>query len=347
MHGQDAGRPRRVATLGAKGGGHLRGDRRPRRAPADQERRDERARPAALAPVPGDVVRLTLHVGGLLVDGPGPAPARIRLVRSDDLWTSAAVELDAEGAFVATIDLLPRRPNVFRIAPLSRTLGVALADDTVRVYFGRGAPLPARRTFLYHTVESVAARCGARRARSRALRGDDQGQDGRPRRRLGRPGRAHRGERRRGSPERTWRARRRPKARTAPSGRARRTGETCSSGATKGPGWRACATAAGGSGSRSCLRGRQATRKLVSTKTRFKQRRSRGGSSRRRRERSPRRRRRAAPARLPSPWGRRPSSAWRGARSSGRHGHRAILRSRDRAWRLGDAAEDLPRQSGR
>ena len=35
-------------------------------------------------------------------------------------------------------------------------MGVALADDTVRVYFERGAPLPAKRTFVHHTVESVA-----------------------------------------------------------------------------------------------------------------------------------------------------------------------------------------------
>jgi molecular chaperone DnaK len=78
---------------------------------------------------------------------------------------------------------LPRKPNVFaldaraedgsRVAvepatltivqgltisdpPLSRTIGVALASDHVRVYFERGAPLPARRTFVHHTVESVA-----------------------------------------------------------------------------------------------------------------------------------------------------------------------------------------------
>jgi molecular chaperone DnaK len=40
--------------------------------------------------------------------------------------------------------------------PLSRTIGVALADDSVRIYFERGTPLPAKRTFTHHTVESVA-----------------------------------------------------------------------------------------------------------------------------------------------------------------------------------------------
>ncbi|HEY5949057.1 MAG TPA: Hsp70 family protein, partial [Kofleriaceae bacterium] len=40
--------------------------------------------------------------------------------------------------------------------PLSRTLGVALANGHVQVYLERGAPLPARRTFTHHTVETVA-----------------------------------------------------------------------------------------------------------------------------------------------------------------------------------------------
>ncbi|KYF66138.1 Hsp70 family protein [Sorangium cellulosum] len=125
---------------------------------------------------------LTPHVVGRVVEGPGPAPERIRLAREGDGWTSAEAPLDAEGAFVITVDLLPRRPNVFRVEalaaggarvpvhpqaitivqgltisdpPLSRTIGVALADNTVRVYFERGAPLPARRTFVHHSVESV------------------------------------------------------------------------------------------------------------------------------------------------------------------------------------------------
>lgn len=127
---------------------------------------------------------LTPHVVGRLVDaGPAMEGTRIRLSRSDGLWSSPEVALDGEGAFVLTVDLLPRRPNVFKIEavgadgasiklspsaftivqgltisdpPLSRTVGVALANNAVRVYFERGAPLPARRTFVHHTVESVS-----------------------------------------------------------------------------------------------------------------------------------------------------------------------------------------------
>jgi molecular chaperone DnaK len=127
---------------------------------------------------------LTPHVVGRLVDaGPAAEGLKIRLSRNDGQWQSPEVSVDAEGAFVLTVDLLPRRPNVFTLdattaagakvklspstftivqgltisdPPLSRTVGVALANDGVHVFFERGAPLPARRTFVLHTVESVA-----------------------------------------------------------------------------------------------------------------------------------------------------------------------------------------------
>src|SRR6185369_13818068 len=105
----------------------------------------------------------------------------------DDLWTSPEAALDGEGGFVLSVELIARRPNVFRLVargadgkevavdpptitivqgltisdpPLSRSVGVALANDRVRVYFERGAPLPARRTFVHHTIESVAKGSG-------------------------------------------------------------------------------------------------------------------------------------------------------------------------------------------
>ncbi|MBI2374037.1 MAG: Hsp70 family protein [Deltaproteobacteria bacterium] len=127
---------------------------------------------------------LTPHVVGRVTkEGDGADPASVRLVRSDGLFETPRVAVDAEGAFIATVQLLPRRPNLFRIdardakealvatvpneltivqglaigdPPLSRSIGVARADDAVRVYFERGAPLPARRTFVHNTVESVS-----------------------------------------------------------------------------------------------------------------------------------------------------------------------------------------------
>jgi molecular chaperone DnaK len=41
--------------------------------------------------------------------------------------------------------------------PLSRSVGVACADDSTQVYFSKGTPLPARRTFVHQTVRGVAA----------------------------------------------------------------------------------------------------------------------------------------------------------------------------------------------
>ncbi|MEZ4452363.1 MAG: Hsp70 family protein [Nannocystaceae bacterium] len=152
------------------------------------------ARPQSLDVIPGARVwlhypamssDLTPHVIGRLVDGKGSrgAPAQIRLVRSDGLWEGPWAAIDEEGAFVTSASLIARRPNIFKIEgqlvdgtavaispptltivqgltiadpPLSRTIGVALANDGVRVYFERGAPLPARRTFSLYTVEGVA-----------------------------------------------------------------------------------------------------------------------------------------------------------------------------------------------
>ena len=129
---------------------------------------------------------LTPYVVGKLLPGGPPglsAPQRVRLVRSDGLWQSPDAAIDPEGAFVLAVELLPRRSNVFRIEgflldgqavpvnpgtltivqgltisdpPLSRTIGIARANDSVQIYFERGTPLPARRTITLQTVETVS-----------------------------------------------------------------------------------------------------------------------------------------------------------------------------------------------
>jgi len=136
---------------------------------------------------------LTPHVIGKFV-GADP-PARVKLVRvsgggtgapgtpRDDSWTSADATVNPDGTWLTTVALVPRRACTFQIEarspagelvpvsppaltivqgltigdpPLSRTLGVALASGHVQTYLERGAPLPARRTFTHHTVETVA-----------------------------------------------------------------------------------------------------------------------------------------------------------------------------------------------
>ena len=124
-------------------------------------------------------------VVGRFLPGPGePLPRRARIVREDRGFVSADVDVGAEGSFVVQVGLEPRRQNRFRAfaldaggreialrspefaivqgvsvadPPLSRAVGVALSDDTVHVYFDKGTPLPARRSFVLKTVAAVAA----------------------------------------------------------------------------------------------------------------------------------------------------------------------------------------------
>jgi molecular chaperone DnaK len=104
-------------------------------------------------------------------------------VRNDGAWTSMEATVGPDGGFITSVTLLARRACTFTIEarsaagqivavsppaltivqgltigdpPLSRTLGVALANGHVQVYLERGAPLPARRTFTHHTIETVA-----------------------------------------------------------------------------------------------------------------------------------------------------------------------------------------------
>jgi molecular chaperone DnaK len=114
-------------------------------------------------------------------------PKTVELVRIDadgkETWRGPKVPVEGDSSFVATAVLQARKPNRFRIVardaggaevatdpselsiihgvtigdpPLSRTTGVALANDQVQVYFDRGTALPARRTFTHYTVDSIS-----------------------------------------------------------------------------------------------------------------------------------------------------------------------------------------------
>ena len=104
--------------------------------------------------------------------------------RDDGGWTSADAKLSSEGSFVVQVRLDRSRRNGFRVRafdrggaevklasgtfaivhgvsigdpPLARAIGVARADDSTQVYFAKGTPLPARRTFAHHTIRPIAA----------------------------------------------------------------------------------------------------------------------------------------------------------------------------------------------
>jgi molecular chaperone DnaK len=131
-------------------------------------------------------------VGRCLPGAGQTRPDRVRIEREDGGaggvgrvdWTSAEVALSPEGSFVIQVRLERSRRNRFRARafdragaevalaaggfaivhgvsigdpPLARAIGVARADDSTHVYFAKGTPLPARRTFAHHTVRPIAA----------------------------------------------------------------------------------------------------------------------------------------------------------------------------------------------
>ncbi len=113
----------------------------------------------------------------------GARLSKVIASRHDDKFVSEPATVEEDGSFAISLELLPRRANRFSLMgqaeggdpvtvepgaftivhgltigdpPLSRSVGVALANDRVRVYFERGTPLPAKRTFVHHTVDAVA-----------------------------------------------------------------------------------------------------------------------------------------------------------------------------------------------
>jgi len=137
--------------------------------------------PAVWLQYPAMTADLSPFVVGRLLEGQSELQA-IVLERHDGGFVSEPVPLDAEQTFATMVSLAPRSASQFRIfgltkngervalhppeftvahgltlgePPLSRSVGIALANDAVKVFFERGAPLPIRRTFNLQTVETV------------------------------------------------------------------------------------------------------------------------------------------------------------------------------------------------
>jgi molecular chaperone DnaK len=106
----------------------------------------------------------------------------VQLRRTDGKFQSAEEHPDGEGSFVVQVELLARTASTFRLVgkdadgadvaldpgsiairhglsladpPLPRTIGIALADGGVAVYFEKGAPLPSRKSFRLRTSLTV------------------------------------------------------------------------------------------------------------------------------------------------------------------------------------------------
>lgn len=155
---------------------------------------DARPRESEPKPATGLVVRVEHppvtadaepFVVGRFIPGPGePLPAKVRIEREDGEHVTPETAVAPEGTFVLQVLLRRHARNGFRIRgfdgagneiplqspdfaivhgvsiadpPLSRSVGVALSDDTMHVYFKKGTALPARKTFTHQTIRTVAA----------------------------------------------------------------------------------------------------------------------------------------------------------------------------------------------
>ncbi|WP_308364969.1 MULTISPECIES: Hsp70 family protein [unclassified Microbulbifer] len=119
-------------------------------------------------------------VMGRLVSAEGSSPAAIQFVR--DGWEGEKVSLNQENAFLTSVSIQPSKATRFAMRcfdandkqipahpetvsimhgltlsdpPLSRSIGVALANGYVKTFLERGTPLPARRTFSQSTIDTL------------------------------------------------------------------------------------------------------------------------------------------------------------------------------------------------
>lgn len=122
-------------------------------------------------------------VGRMVSESAKKAVKAVRFARTDKTWEGPIEPLDEEGMFATAVHLEARTtteltlegigadgasialaPAQIRIRhgvmlsdpPLPRSIGVALANDAVRVFFERGSPLPMKRTFMLHSVEALS-----------------------------------------------------------------------------------------------------------------------------------------------------------------------------------------------
>ena len=138
---------------------------------------------------------LTPYVVGKLLDqgnndgssaatksGASASVTAIVVKRCDGTWQSEPAPCGTDGTFAVLVNLQARQMTTFQLfglradgsqvamqpasfaishgltlgdPPLARSIGVAMADNSVLTYFERGAPLPIRRHFTLTTVETI------------------------------------------------------------------------------------------------------------------------------------------------------------------------------------------------
>jgi molecular chaperone DnaK len=134
---------------------------------------------------PSVCTELTPTVMGRIIDDELNVQ-RIKLMRADGTWESDAVAVDDSGLFIVEARITSGQKASFTVAawkneapvplshppihilhglsmsdpPLSRSIGLALADGWVQTFVERGTPLPAKRTFTQSTVDTLVSKSG-------------------------------------------------------------------------------------------------------------------------------------------------------------------------------------------
>ncbi len=114
-------------------------------------------------------------------------PYAIKLTNTQKTWESQLINIDDSGIFIVEASVKAGSKNDFEIIafdrqqntmplshqrinivhgltmsdpPLSRSIGLALADGTVKQFIERGTPLPAKRTFIQSTIDTLVPGSG-------------------------------------------------------------------------------------------------------------------------------------------------------------------------------------------
>lgn len=108
-------------------------------------------------------------------------PTHVRLENSLNHWSSEVIPIE-DNVFMIKVSLSPKSSNIFKLIaiddkgqevscspgqlsivhglslsdpPLSRSIGIALANGQVNLFFERGTPLPVKRTYHHKIIESI------------------------------------------------------------------------------------------------------------------------------------------------------------------------------------------------
>jgi len=135
---------------------------------------------------PSICTELTPLLMGRVID-PELKLSAVKIRNPEKSWHSEKIDIDDSGIFSVELSISPGSKNKFEVQgfnqqgdecelgyqainivhgmtmsdpPLARSIGLALADGSVKIFIERGTPLPAKRTFIQSTVEVLNPNSG-------------------------------------------------------------------------------------------------------------------------------------------------------------------------------------------